>query len=173
MAVNEYTYGTVVGVQGKISWAVPGRLPFGSDTTPTITEVESSLDNVASDIHAKLAEAGYPVITKAAVTAAAPRLVGWLQRLNEAGACADILQNFAIANDPESGYSPDRYWSAVYKNGLKMISGPFPQRLGLAKTNNLSDMLVATGIKDSDGVLKEPMFSHEMFGSEEEEEDDA
>ena len=162
MAVSEYSYGTVTGVQQKAGWVVPART-FSSETVPTTTEVENILDTVCAQVHAKLAEAGYTVATKASITTDAPRAVKWLERLNECGAAAEIIMTFAIAGDPERDTDPSGYWRKVFENGLKMIAGRFLADLGMGKSHNLSDHLVATWVLDKDGNEKSSKFKMGMW----------
>jgi len=175
MAVDAYSYGTVSGVQQRVGWVVPART-FSASTIPTTTEVENILDQIASEIHAKLTEAGYPVDTKAVVTVSAPRAVKWLERLNEAGACAEIVMSFAVAGDPESAANtPASFYKSQYKEGKEMIVGRFLNDLGLTRTNALSSHLVSTSYEDSEGVVKLPFFTKRMWevpGETVEEEED-
>ena len=163
MAVSTYTYGTVALVHDKIGWIVPGRAAFSASTVPSDSEVEAVLDAIANEIHAALLENGYPADLKTTVTTNAPRAVGWLERLNVAGACADILQSFGIANDPESGYNPGKYWASIYENGKKLIQGAFLDRMGLTRSYAKSGMLVSTSYQDEDGNSKEPFFKRRMW----------
>ncbi len=163
MAVTDYTYGTVVLVHDKIGWVVPARAAFSSSTTPSDSEVEQVLDDIASTIHAHLLESGYPAETKANVIADAPRAEDWLARLNVAGACADILQSFAAANDEETGNSPEKFWRKIFENGLKLIKGQFLERMGLSRTFALSEHLVSTSTLDEDGNEKKPLFRRGMW----------
>jgi len=163
MAVSTYTYGTVALVHDKIGWVVPSRAVFSASTVPTEAEVEAVLDAVANEIHAVLLENGYPADTKANVTTNAPRAVGWLERLNVAGACADILQSFPVAQNEETGYNPEAYWRKVYENGKKLIIGVFLSRMGLSKSYESSGMLVSTSYEDKDGNEKVPFFKKRMW----------
>lgn len=165
MAIDDYTYGTVTSLHSKIGWVIPARASFTSDSTPTRTEVEAVLDAVASEIHAVLLENGYPADTKADVTTNAPRAVGWLERVNTAGACADILQSFAVANDEETDNSPEKSWRSIYRNGLKLIKGSFLERMGLSRTYKMSRHLVSTSTLDKDGNAKEPFFKRGQWGA--------
>lgn len=165
MAVSNYTYGTVVLVHDKIGWVVPGRAAFSSGTVPSEAEVEAVLDAVANEIHAKLLESGYPADTKTVVTVNAPRAVGWLERLNVAGACADILQSFPVAQNEETGYNPGAFWQKVYDNGKKLIAGVFLSRMGLSRSSELSSHLVSTSYQDVDGNVKKPLFTRDMWSA--------
>ena len=163
MAVDVYSYGTVAGTHDKCGWVIPGRAAFGAATIPTETEVENIIDTVCSQIHAKMAEAGYLVDLKANILANAPRAVKWLERLNECGAAAEIIMTFAIAGDPEREMDPSGYWRKVFENGLKMISGRFLSDLGMSKSHSLSDHLVATWVLDDKGNAKESAFKKGMW----------
>ena len=163
MAVGAYSYGTVAGVQQKVGWVVPART-FSASTVPTTTEVENIIDQIAAEIHAKLVDAGYPATTAALVLSGAPRVAKWLEMLNEAGACAEIVMSFAIAGDSQSGADyPASYWKNRYKDGLKMIAGRFLSDLGLTRTNALSAHLVSGSTYDEDGNLKHALFTRKMF----------
>ncbi|MBU1621821.1 MAG: hypothetical protein KKF27_20765, partial [Gammaproteobacteria bacterium] len=97
------------------------------------------------------------------VTTNAPRAVGWLERLNVAGACADILASFALAQSEETGFNPAAYWKRIYDNGKKLIGGVFLSRMGLGKSYESSDMLVSTSYQDKDGNAKKPFFKKRMW----------
>ena len=163
MAVSTYSYGTVALVHDKIGWIVPGLSAFSVSTAPTEAEVEAVLDAIANEIHAALMESGYPADTKANVTTNAPRAVGWLERLNVAGACADILSSFAVAQNDETGYNPGTYWRRVYDNGKKLIAGRFLNDMGLTRSKALSSHLVSTSYQDTDGNTKLPFFKRRMW----------
>ena len=163
MAVSAYSYGTVALVHDKIGWIVPGLAAFSASTMPAEAEVEAVLDAIANEIHAVLMENGYPADTKTTVTTNAPRAVGWLERLNVAGACADILSSFAVAQNEETGYNPGAYWSRIYKDGKKLIQGRFLDDMGLTRTSALSAHLVSGSTYDTDGNEKHALFTRKMF----------
>ena len=175
MAVSVYTYGTVALVHDRVGWVVPGLAAFSASTTPTEAEVEAVLDAIASEIHAILLENGYPADLKTTIATNAPRAVGWLERLNVAGACADILSSFAVAQNAETGYNPGSYWQKIYDNGKKLVAGNFLDRMGLSRTYALSGHLVSTSYEDTEGNVKEPFFKKRMWevpGSTVDEDDD-
>lgn len=162
MAIDSYSYGTSAGVTQKAGWVVPDRT-FASGSTPSDTEVHNIIDLVASEIHMAMAEAGYPRDTKDDVTISAPRAVKWLEQLNEMGAAADIIQNFGIAGDPENNERPSGYWRKRYEDGLKLINGSALERMGLARTKDLSVNMVGTWYKNTDGERKKPLFKRGQF----------
>lgn len=162
MALNDTTYGTITGLTPKAAWLVDDRI-FASDSIPSLTEAEEALNQAASAIHAKMAEIGYEIPTLAEVTADAPRAKEWLARVNEAGAAADLIQGFGIANNPETGQNPSSYWRKIFDDGLKMVSGSFLQQLGLTKTRELSAYLTATSRLTEDGLEKLPSFKRSTF----------
>ena len=163
MVVNVYSYGTVALVHDRIGWVIPARAVFSASTIPSESEVEVTLDSVANEIHAALLENGYPAELKTTITTNAPRAVGWLERLNVAGACAEILQMFPVANDEESGNSPEKVWRKIYENGLKLIRGAFLARMGLSRSYALSELLVSTATLDTDDNEKLPFFKKRMW----------
>lgn len=162
MTIDSYSYGTEAGCEQKAGWVVPGR-DFDATSSPTQDEVFNIIDTVASEIHQALAEAGYPIDTKTDVTTNAPRAVKWLEQLNEMGAAADIIQNFAIAGDPEDNSRPSGYWSSRYKDGLKKIAGGALDFMGLSRTRDLSSKMVGTWYEDSSGNIKKPLFKRGQF----------
>ena len=162
MAIDSYSYGTEAGCEQKAGWVVPDR-DFDSASVPSDTEVHNIIDTVAAEIHIALAEAGYPIQTKADVTTNAPRAVKWLEQLNELGAAADIIQNFGIAGDPEDNSRPSGYWRKRFEDGLKRIRGGALDHLGLSRVRDLSEYLVGTSYKDTDGNVKKPFFKRGMF----------
>lgn len=162
MAVDENTYGTLNNMQTKVGWVVDHR-KFSNDTDPKRAEVETMLDQKASEIHMALQEAGYPIKTKAWLTTNAPRVATWLERLNEAGAAADIVNMFAVAGDTETDRTPGGYWNRQWERGLKQIKGTALTRMDLARENELSSLLVCTSVEDEDGNEKEPFFTRKTF----------
>lgn len=163
MTVDTYTYGTVAGVHRRIGWIVASRAPFDGTTQPALSEVEAALDGIASNIHAKLIEAGYPVNTKASVTTTSARLAKWLENINEDGAAADLLMTFPSATDPDSANNPPKYFSKRYEAGLSMIAGKTLDRFGLSREETLSEGLESGSYKTSDGDVKKPLFSRSMM----------
>ncbi len=166
MSVGTYTYGTVAGVTRKVGWVIAGHGNFSASTIPTTTDVELILDEVATEIHAKLADAGYALDTAAAVLASAPRASAWLAGLNECGAAARVLMGFAIASDPETGADhPEAYWKKRFEEGLKLIASKALRLFGMTKSEELSDLLVCTSVLDEDGNEKEPLFKRDMWNN--------
>jgi len=161
--LDPYTYGTVNGTYEKCGWVVSGRRRFRETTSPRLSEVENVVNTVCSQIHAKMAESGYEINTKSAITAVAPRAITWLGRLNECGAAAEIIMLFAIAGDSLDGSDPSGYWLKTFNDGLNMISGPFLERLGVPKSYHLSSHLVGTFVESSDGEKKHPFFKRGMW----------
>lgn len=162
MSLNATTYGTIVGLTPKCAWLVPDRA-FDGSSIPTLTEAEEALNQTASQIHAKLAEAGYAIETLTTVTSDAPRAEEWLARVNEAGAAADLIQGFAIADDPEARTTPSAFWRKIFEDGLKMIAGSFLSEMGLSKNREKSQYLTATSLDNEDGKEKLPLFRRSTF----------
>ena len=160
MAVGTYTYGTVAGVEQRVGWVVDDRT-FATGTTPTLTEVEGILDQVASEIHRALAESGYPVSTKTTVTTDAPRAATWLTSLNEDGAASRVMMMSPYEAMPDSENRPP--YETKFKNGLKAIAGIFLEQLGLSRERALSAYLVSGSYKTTTGNVKKPLFKRDTF----------
>jgi hypothetical protein len=164
MALNSYTYGTVLGVHRRIGWLNANRTYFDGSTNPTIEQVELTLDQVATEIHANLAKAGYPVSTKATLESSSPFSAKWLALLNEDGAAAFILMSNPLAYDPESaGQNPAKFWQSRYTNGLALLASGFLDDLDLPKTESESSLLYSGSSQDEDGYEKNPLFYRGQF----------
>ncbi len=164
MSVSDYTYGTVAGVHRRIGWINASRQMFDGETQPTLADVESTLDQVASRIHAALVQAGYPANTYTAVNTASARAALWLRALNEDGAAADLLMTFPMAGDPESGMKNTiAHWKKSFEGGLALIAGNFLDSMGLSRTIALSDQLRSGSYKTEDGETKLPVFTRDVF----------
>ena len=107
---------------------------------------------------------GYTADEKATIAADAPRGAVWLERINEAGACAAILQMFPTASDPVTGEARTYgYWKGVFDKGIKMLSGVALEYMGWTRTRDLSALLVSTSTLDEDGDEKKPLFTRDTF----------
>ena len=162
MSVDSYTYGTVEGVHRRVGWVMNNRGPFDGTSQPALSEVEAILDDVASQVHAALSNAGYPVNTKAAMTTVSAQLAAWLARINDDGAAADILMTFPLALGEQGSVSPAKYYADKFKAGLKEIEGRTIDRFGLSLSESLSSLLQSGSYKDTDGNVKKPLFTRDM-----------
>ena len=164
MALSDYTYGTVEGVYRRIAWLMPGLAYFAGDTNPTMGQVESMLDDSASEIHARLAKAGYPVSTNTAITSSAPRAQRWLQALNEMGAALAILDMFPATGDPDSGDNKAAArMGKRYTANLDLIAGDALNVLGLTRTTDTASMAYSGSSENEDGEDKLPLFTRGMM----------
>ena len=163
MAVSTFTYGSNDGVHLRVGWLIPGKAAFGATTEPSSGDVDVILDQVASEIHAKLAENGYPVNTSAVVLADAPRAHKFLSKLNEDGAASYLLQISPVANNPETGESPAVFWKKRYEEGLKIIASPALDKMSLSRDESLSNLLASGSYKDENGNEKKPYFKRGAF----------
>jgi hypothetical protein len=163
MAVNAYTYGEVSGVSRRVGWVVGRGREFTGNTVPTDLDVELLLDQVASEIHATLADNGYPINTKAAMTTASAQASPFLQRVNEDGAAAELLMTFAVAGDPEdTSPKPHTFYRKRYERGLELLKGAFLESAGVSRSTSLSNNLDSGSWKDSSGNEKLPVFTRDM-----------
>lgn len=173
MALNDYTYSTTARVQALVGDLAESRT-FSTTTAPTLAEVETMQDDVASEIHAALAKEGYPVNTSSAVSTAAPRVHAFLRTINTYGAAALILMTMpSESTSPEaeeSSTSRANVYRKRYTDGLKQIAGPTIERLGLARTTTRTTNFRAVQRLNSDGDVKAPFFKrgqHDIAGSRE------
>lgn len=164
MSVNSYTYGTVKGVHRRIGWVVPNRQMFDGESTPTMEDVEATLDQAASEIHMRLARAGYPVNTAATLASDSPRTSVWLAALNEDGATVSILGTLPQAFDPEqAGVNPYKSCKDRWDAGLKLIDSSALDELDLYKAESESDQLYSGSTQDDDGNTKLALFTRGQF----------
>ncbi len=164
MSVNSYTYGTMKGVHRRIGWVCPNRQMFDGETTPTAEDVELTLDQTASELHMRLARAGYPVSTAATLATDSPRAAAWMAALNEDGASAFILGTMPQAFDPEqAGVNPYKVCQKRWEDGLKMVDSQALDELDLYKSETESDQLYSGSGQDEDGYEKLPFFKRGQF----------
>lgn len=164
MAIGNYTYGTVAGVHRRISWVVPNRQYFDGHTTPTLADVETALDQIASEMHMLLAAGGYPINTAASVLTNSPRASAFLAALNEDGAAAQIAMLFPTAGDSETGENrPAAYWEKRYRKGLELFGSEALTRLSLSREADAGDLAYSGSTHDdTTGEDKVPLFTRGM-----------
>lgn len=164
MAVAATTYGTVAKVEALVGDVVASRT-FTSGTVPTLAQAESFLDDIASQIHAAMAEGGYTPPTATVLSIDAPRASGWLSLLNVQGACALVLQSLPYeaqaAALPDAPPSRGNWFQKRFEDGLEQVRGNFLLFLGLSRSGRL-DKVFAGAQEDSDGNTKLPLFKRGM-----------
>lgn len=165
MATNEYTYGTVARVEALVGDVVASRT-FAAGTTPKLSQVEQLLDDSASELHAALADGGWPIQTLTNLTINAPRAVGWLAQLNAFGACALVLQSLPYEAQasalPDAPPSRGNWFRKRFEDGLDRIrKGSFLSTMGLTRTGRL-DKVFAGSQENADGETKLPFFKRGM-----------
>lgn len=161
MAVDSYTYGTVVQVQRLVGDLAPGRV-FTATSQPSLADVESILDDIATEVHAELSLGGYPVETKATLDSSYPRAAGWLANINSLGAAmrlsdtepGEATPNFEIA----SVQTRLGRIAAQYKAGLDKIKGSTLEGLGLPRSSS-EGLSIATPVTTNSRFYRG--FTHE------------
>ena len=160
MTVGSYTYGTVARVQAMIGDLVASRV-FATGTVPTLVEVETILDDVASEIHATMSENGYPTPTSTTLTTNAPRIAGYLANLNSLGAAAQILFTIpSMAASPTAEDAPSsraNWFRKRFQEGMESLVGDYLARLGLARSTS-AFRVFAGSAEDANGNVKKPLF---------------
>lgn len=165
MALSARTYGTVERTKDRIAEIFEGRSPSPA-TVPSVAEIERALDDIASEIHMALAEAGYAVETSATLNTDAPRVLEWLRHANSVGAALLVLESMpaeAVTPEDEQGVQTraQRLFSR-YKRLMAMIPGRALEQFGLTKARKLTQGLYVGSHLDSDGNTKLPLFKRGM-----------
>lgn len=163
MVVDANTYGTVERVQRMIGDLVSSRL-FTTSTVPTLAQVEDTLNDIADILNTELKLHGYTVPVSVATDPEAFRL---LRYTNSAGASGAILAQ--LATESSSGFSINATEHAVNRKQFfnsqlartleRIRAGELPA----ARTLDKSHFAVAGSAKDTDGNLKRPFFTRDIF----------
>lgn len=167
MALGSNTYGTVDRVQALVGDLAEGRV-FTVSTQPTLAEVETLLDDVASEIHSELAKFGYPILTNAVLTSDHAVAQTYFRNTNTVGAAAYILDTGSAeavtpGDEQEGVQTRSQRLSSRYKRLLKLIDGPMLSELGLTRTRKQTDGLLVGSYQDSDGNVNKPFFKRGQF----------
>jgi hypothetical protein len=161
MAPGANTYGTVADIQRLIGDIVASRT-FGAGTTPSTTQVEAELDNVAAEINAALDVAGYTVPINATDY---PTAYAAAKAANNYGASARLLSTLpSEAYDPdeqivETGEARPQQYEKLLNRFIKRIEA-FKIRAG-RRVGRLS-RVSAGAARDEDGYAKNPLFTRQM-----------
>ena len=161
MAVGTNTYGDHEDVERLIGDIVASRT-FTDSTTPTITQVEAELDNVAAEINAALDVMGYTVPVSSTDY---PTAYAFLTAANNYGAAARILGTI-----PTEAYNPDEQMvdigmsrAEMYERHLKnALAWIWSRRLraGMRK-ERFADLRVGART-DDDGNALDPLYRRRM-----------
>lgn len=149
MALDSYTYGTVDRVERMVGDIVSGH-QFGVSTVPDAAGIEIFLDDAASEIHGRMALAGYAPLTAAATLAAAPLAFNWLRNVNSLGGACKALASksseVSYAQDPGSAGSRGGTVCGSYKALLDEIAEGVLGQLGLPLDTATSTEGLASGV---------------------------
>lgn len=155
MAISANTYATVAMVQIMVGDIVPNRT-FSITTIPTLSQVETILDQTAGEMNRALQAMSYtaPISTSETIS------FEWAQSINTAGASARILMTFpieAIALDnPEVGNNRAQNLQRIFDRGILVIE---EEKLAAPKTVSKIGRVFGGSQKDSDGNRKLPIFT--------------
>jgi hypothetical protein len=158
MTVNANTYAAHGDVEGLVGDIVEGRI-FNPDTTPSLSQVETELDNAAAELNNVLDAAGYVVPV---IMANYPTAFAFLKAANAYGAAAVIL-----ATVPSNSYNPDEEvegtgetrattYGNKFKGALKAIR---EHRIRAAMREGRLANVYAGSAQDVDGNEKKPIFT--------------
>lgn len=164
MALDSTSYGSVVGVAAHVKHLTNAVGSFDTQTRPTLTEVESFLDQVSDVLNGWLARAGYTIPVSQENAA---RVLARYANLGAAGHCELAQRN--------SGYSPDNEnereneFFALFKLAESYIESGALAALGAAVASDSAPPLLSglrIGGGTSSGQALTPMFSRGMFGNQ-------
>ena len=154
MPLNANTYGTVQRVQDMIGDMLPNRT-FTSDTTPSLSAVETALNDTANYLNMELEQHGYITPVEHEATR------GFLAWANSAGAASEVLGQTPF-DSSAAGLTPDseeiqnsrrNYFLSIYRTAVKRI-----QEEEIPAPKNLPYPWVTSGSKDT-----KPFFDRNMF----------
>ncbi len=153
----ERTTGSVLSEVQALERHLTDSGRFSTDTTPTLSDVETFITDTYYEIGTKLLDYGY------AQTQTDADVLGVLQHFNALGACAKVE-----LTQPSVGYKAgentryDRFYKEFEKVD-KMIKSPAFERMGATKSYALSAGLSAGGISISDKETIETDTDHEPY----------
>lgn len=161
MALDANTYGTVARVEALVGDLVASRT-FGSVTIPTLSQVETFLDDIAVQLNMELERTGYTVPVS---SSANPQAFRYLRYSNSCGAAALVLSTMPVGayTDPttENGaLSQGRrhFLERQLSNALKIIrEGSLP-----ASRSAYPSRVYAGSQEDEDGNKKLPIFTRSL-----------
>ena len=158
MAVGENTYAEHTDVERLIGDIVEAR-EFSEETTPSLAQVESELDNVAADINRELDQIGYTVPVSEDNY---PTAYLYLTAANAYGAAAVLLVTVpANAYNPaEEVEQPGETRATTYGNKFKAaLKAIRENRLRAGRRVGRLANLYAGASEDDSGNEKLPIFT--------------
>lgn len=163
MTLSSDSYGTVEGVAAYVAHLLPtGAITFSAVTRPTVTQVESFLDQQSAKLNAWLAMSGYAVPVTAA---AAVRVLANFANLGAAGLCE--LTQRAAGVEAEGTNQRENKFLAEFEKAKAFIEGGGFAALGAAQTNAGPGIAgFAVGGRTRGGGRLQPIFTRTSFGND-------
>lgn len=160
MAVGANSYGTVAKVEAMVGDLVASRT-FAVSTTPTLAQVESFIDERASELNVALAYSGYTVPVDSDND---PTTHEWLAYINSVGASLSVLSALPAMSWAEPGeeipsQGRRQYYENIWRSAIKRIES---QRLSASGSGHRSNELKAGSAQDSSGNTKNPIFTRSL-----------
>ncbi len=156
MAIETNTYGSLDGLQRLIR-DIPDGGEFGDDTTPTRTDAEAFINEVADELNEALRAAGYTV--PVASTGDDVEANGRLARVNNMGAAATILGSYPPeAFDPDNPDMKNRmdFWMSRFSTLIEDIR---EGNLAATRTTSKLGRVFSGGQEDKNSNTKKPAFT--------------
>ena len=168
MAVGANSYGEVARVQAHVGDLVASRTFVNATSTgqsasiPSLTQVESWIDDRAARLNAELRAAGFTVPVSSATD---PEAHAWLRAANSAGAAAIALaglpaDSFAPGVEPTQARGRGEYLDSEYTAVIKVIRGEDGNgRFPATRSRSLTAGLKVGSYQTSTGGDKDPFFT--------------
>lgn len=164
MALDTNTYGSVLGVAAHVKHLTNSGSTFDVATGPTLTEVESFLDQVSDVLNGWLARAGYviPVTNANAVT-----VLGRYANLGAAGHC-ELSQRSAGYSAEDENRRENKFFD-LFKLAEAYINSGALAALGVTIATDTAPPPLSgfrIGGRTRGGTALQPMFSRGMMGNQ-------
>ena len=158
MAVNDTAYCTVQQVKLRVQ-----DVAEYSDA-----QVESAINDSASYMHMRMADADYQVPTAADIRGPAPLLADMLQAINANGAVVWLLTDTSgeavfLDEGTQLPTRSQRYFN-LWRQGLTWLKGSGPEAQGMERrTSRSGSVRVGSAIDRETGALKDGRFRRGQF----------
>lgn len=163
MAVDANTYGTVAKIQARVGDISDESRAFTATTTPTVTEVEGFLDEIAAELNVRLNNSGYTVPVAVGDDAIPHAYLVYANVMGASVLVLDSLPSEASSTIEAEGVPQGRkqHFQQAYLAALKLIDD---EKLGATRASGgsrLGDLTIGSST-DSDGNVTKPFFTRAM-----------
>ena len=163
MAIRADSYSSIAGIVAVTRHLLDGQTTFNSTTLPTLTEVESFVDEASGHLNTALAGAGFTTpVTNSTAKLALSSWVRWRAR-----EYTELTQQRGGFSGEQSGMM-----SGLYKEANEFVEAGAAgwKQIGAAVSRKSSDGLAFTALDThtersdpDDGDREQPMFRRRQF----------